>query len=485
MSRLLLALAASAIFLSPAGADDRFDPMYRWIPPDVNLFVAADVKSIYTSPLATREKWATKTPLAGFSPVIQFLLLGSQVDPATLQDHAEHGVAYLNANLSMDQLAKREGGARDTIADAEGVLSPRNCYFVAVAPFTVGMVYPANRQDATKWVRFGQQNSQPKFAPAIQAGIAAIAPATQFLLVLDLTDAVRLEDVQPRVARSKSLQGQNLDQAAKVLASIQFLRLELTVKDAISANMTVQFGKDVAPIAPVAKSLLQEVLRRHGASLDDVAEWTADAKGVTLTFRGALSEGGFRQIVTLLVPPPPQLEDGQVESNNPLAGEIRLQASQRYFQLIQKKIEGLKKPPSKAEREYDAYALWYQKAADTISQLPTANVDADLLNYGKLAADSLNAIAASARGESVQVTKAADGFRFGIMNVGGYGRWGGGGFGRRGGGIYLDTNLADVEQAKQKAYEQGMQARNDIWSNLLSESDRIRRAMYDKFKVPF
>ena len=73
--------------------------------------------------------------------------------------------------------------------------------------------------------------------------------------------------------------------------------------------------------------------------------WTADAKGATLTFRGALSEGGFRQIVTLLVPPPPQLEQGQVESNNPLAGEIRLQASQRYFQLIQKKIEGLKKPP--------------------------------------------------------------------------------------------------------------------------------------------
>ena len=131
-----------------------------------------------------------KTPLAGFSPVIQFLLLGSQVDPATLQDHAEHGVAYLNANLSMDELAKREGGARDTIADAEGVLSPRNCYFIAVAPFTVGMVYPANRQDATKWVRFGQQNSQPKFSPAIQAGITAIAPATQFLLVLDLADAV-------------------------------------------------------------------------------------------------------------------------------------------------------------------------------------------------------------------------------------------------------------------------------------------------------
>ena len=112
-------------------------------------------------------------------------------------------------------------------------------------------------------------------------------------------------------------------------------------------------------------------------------------------------------------------------------------------------------------------------------------MDTDLLNYGKLAADSLHAIAASARGESVQVTKAADGFRFGIMNVGGYGRWGGGGFGRRGGGIYLDTNLADVEQAKQKAYEEGFQARNDIWSNLLSENDRVRRAMYDKFKVPF
>jgi hypothetical protein len=492
MSRSLLALTAMVVFVSSAAADDpRVRDMYRWIPSDVNLFVAADVKAIYSSPLGTREKWGTKAPINGFSPVIQFLLLGSKTDPATLQDQYEFGVGYMNVNLTMDDLAKREGGARDTIADAEAVLSPRNCYFVAVAPYSIGMCYPANRQEASKWVRFGRANAQPQFAPAIQAGIAAIQPATQFLLVLDLADSIRPEDVRPRIEKSKALKGQNLEAAAKVLGSIQSLRLEIAVTDAISARMTVSFGADVAPIAASAKAILQEVLAKHGARIDDVENWTTEAKGTTITFHGPLVELEFRQIISLLVPPPPQLDNGQVEANNPLAPEIRLQASQRYFQLIQKKLDGLKNPSDKAQREYDAYALWYQKAADCISQLPTANVDAELLKYGQLAVDSLNAIAASARGEEVQVQKADGSFKFGIMNFGpSYGPLYRGGGGRRGGwggggGIYLDTNIADINQAKAKAYEQGTQARNDIWMNLMSETDRTKKAMYEKFRVPF
>ena len=75
------------------------------------------------------------------------------------------------------------------------------------------------------------------------------------------------------------------------------------------------------------------------------------------------------------------------------------------------------------------------------------------------------------------------------MNFGGsYGPLYRGGGGRRwggGGGIYLDTNIADINQAKAKAYEQGTQARNDIWMNLLSETDKTKKAMYEKFRVPF
>jgi hypothetical protein len=492
MSRSLLALTAIVTFASSAAADDpRFRGMYRWIPSDVNLFVAADVRSIYASPLATREKWATELPLAGFSPVLQFLLLGSRVNTATLEDHAEYGVAYMNVDLTMDDLAKREGGARDTIADAPAVLSPRNAYFVAVAPFSIGMMFPANRQDATKWVRFGRANAQPQFPPSIQAGIDAITPSTQFLLVLDLADAVRLEEIQPRLANCKALTGSDLPAACKVLASIQNLRLEMSVADAIDATLTVSFGMDVAPIAPNAKALLQEVLKRHGATIDDVANWSAEAKGTTITYRGSLAQHGYRQIVSLLVPPPPQLDQGQVESGNPLSGEIRLQASKRYFQLIQRTLDGLANKPNRVQNDYDAYALWYQKAGDTISQLPTGNVDPDLLKYGQLAVDSLNAIAASARGEQVQVQKAAGSFKFGIMNFGGgFGPLNrGGGWGRRGGwgggGIFLDTNIADINQAKAKAYEQGTQARNDIWMNLMSETDKTKKAMYDKFRVPF
>jgi hypothetical protein len=485
MIRTLFALVTLSLVTSSASADSRFRGMFRWIPDDVNLMVIADLNQIYNSPLATQEKWRTAAPLVGFPPAIQFAVLGSELDAATLRDQTEFGVAYLNVNVTMEQLAQREGGAVETIADAQAVLSPRNVYFAAIAPFTVGMMYPANRQEAAKWIRFGRGNAQPSFAPAIQSGISAVVPQTQFLLTLNLADSLRYEDVRQRLTRSKVLQGKDLDGAAKLLASVQFLRLEMTVTDAIAGTLAVQFGADVGPIAPVAKEFLQEVLAAHGAAIDDVAGWTAQSSGNTITLRGPVRQTTFRTILSWLTPPAPHNQEGQVAANNPLAGEIQQAASLRYFQSIQRSLDGLKTAP---RTSYDKYAVWFETAADTIERLSPMNVDPALLKYGKLAADSLRAIAASARGEEVQVTKAADGFRFGIMNTGGYwgGRWGGG-WGRRwgGGGIYLDTNLADVEQAKQQAFEKGTQTRNDIWSNLLTETDNIKRAMYEKFKVPF
>lgn len=492
MLRSLIAVTVAAVLSAPAPAqnDSRFGPMFRWIPPDVNLFVAADLNAIYNSPLATKERWASTAPLNSFSPVIQFLLLGARVNPVTFQDMAEYGVAYVNTPITMEQLAAREGGARDTIADADAVLSPRNAYFVSVAPFTIGMIFPALRQDAAKWVRFGRANAQPQFSPQIQSGISSIVRNTQFMLVMDLADTIRAETIRPRLNDVKSLKGQNLDAAAKVIASVLSVRLDLAVTDSINGALTITFGHDTAPIAPVAKAFLQEVLARHGAGIDEMENWAAEAKGSVVTLRGPLTEPSFRRLVSILAPPAPQLDQGQVESNNPLAAEIRLQASRVYFQSIQKLIDGLKNPPSRTRQNYQDFEMWYDRAGDAVGQLPTANVDPDLIKFGQLAENSLKAIAASARGENVQVQKAANSFQFGIMNTGMWGPWGGGGWhGRRGGwgggGIFLDTNLADVNAAKQKAIDGGTQARNDIWANLMSEMDKIRQTMYDRFKTPF
>lgn len=488
MVRSLIALTALMLSASSVSADARFRGMFRWIPDSVNLMVIGDLNQIYGSPLATKEKWRTAAPLVGFPPAIQFVVLGSKLDMATLQDTMEFGVAYLNVDVSMEDLAKREAGAVETLAGAQAVLSPRNVYFASIAPFTVGMMYPANRQEAAKWIRFGRGNAQPSFSPTIQAAVNSIVPQTQFILTIDLADSLRYEDVRQRLNKSAVLKGKDLDAAAKTIASAQSLRLEIAVTDTIAGTLTVQFGSDVGPIAPVAKEFLQEVLAAHGAAIDDLADWKVEASGQTISHRGALRQSSFRTILSWLTPPAPHSDEGQVDPNNPLAGEIRLAASQRYFQSIQRTFDGLKSPPSSSRQSYDKYAVWYETAADTIERLSHINVDPQLLKFGQLAVDSLRAIAASARGEEVQVNKAADGFRFGIMNTGGWGggRWGGG-WGRRwgGGGIYLDTNLADVNQAKQQAFEKGTQTRNDIWSNLMTETDNIKRAMYDKFKVPF
>ena len=137
-------------------AQTKFHDFLQPIPNDINLLVVADVKAIYASPLALNEKWAATLPLAGFPPVLNLIALGSELDHATFQEESQIGVAYLTVNLSMDEIAKREGGARESLVGAEAVLSPRDCYFVSLQPFTIGMVYPANRQEAAKWVRYSR-----------------------------------------------------------------------------------------------------------------------------------------------------------------------------------------------------------------------------------------------------------------------------------------------------------------------------------------
>ena len=161
MRRLSVLAAALARRRRGPPADDKFIDLTPLLPPQANAATVIDVQAIYNSPLAQKEKWATRRPL----PIPADALHGRPGDSRSIPESLsggkwEVGVGRPKGRLTMEQLAAREKGAVETIAGAKAVLSPRNVYFVEIRPWIIGMIYPADRQEVAKWVQGHAQRSR-------------------------------------------------------------------------------------------------------------------------------------------------------------------------------------------------------------------------------------------------------------------------------------------------------------------------------------
>jgi hypothetical protein len=466
-----------------ARADDKFIDLTPLLPPQANAAVVIDVNAIYNSPLAQKGQWATKRPLP-IPPTLYTVALAARVDPTQLAGGRwEVGVANPKGRLTMDQLAVREKGAVETISGAAAVLSPRNVYFVEIRPWIIGMVYPADRQDVAKWVRDLRNvpGGQVRLDPFLKAAVTSGDRLTQFILAIDLADAVNPAEAQKAMAgavlgpapKDKIPPPPNF--AAKFLAAVQGAKLTLLVTDDIRGELRFEFGEPAAPYVAWAKPLLVQFLARHGASVEALENWTAEAAGNAVILRGELPEKGFRRVLSLVAPPAPPTDGG----GSPLTGEIRMLETLRYYRTIETYLEDLKKPSQKTQQDYSKFATWYDSFAQKIEQLPTYAVDEDVAKYGKATAVRIRGIAATLRGDVVDVQKLEQSITVTPYIYAGYG-WGG----RLQPGVWLQSNEADVRAKQQAAIERGAQARTDLWSRIDNETAAIGQALDARYKAP-
>lgn len=478
--RLTCVAAAALALTGPARAADKFDNLLKNLPTGVNAVVVTDVGLLYGSPIGTREKWATSAGL-GFPAGIQQVALAGKLDFDSL--HAighEYGVAYLKVRLTMDDLAAREQGAVDTIGGLPAVLSPRNAYFVEFRAWTFGLIAPANRQDATQWVKFARDNPRPALSPYLSANMANTDSKTQFVLAFDLADCIHSQVCRTRLSEMKSVADKkaDLDALAKLISGVHGLRLEVKVANDIQGELRLDFDQEVGPFAEVALPLFQEVLARRGASLDEVAHWTAAAAGKVMVLRGPLSAKAFRRIAAILQPPAPSVGTG--EESTALAAELKLLASQHYTKMVTTYLDDLQKPTSQAKKSYESYAHWYETFAQKISGLPPYNVDDELLKYGYGVGERLRAISASLRGEVVDVNNLEKKIGYGV-SLGSAPGWGW----RPQPFVYIQTNQAQIRAQQQEAIEKGEGTRQEIWKTIEAQTADVRSRMGEKYKVAF
>jgi hypothetical protein len=489
----------SLLLLSTQGlAQDSFSDLLRRVPEQANVVVLIDRDALLASPLSVREGWAKTSEanyMAGASaipPGADKLLYAAQLIPGTLGNTWEIGLAVMKTKVSMDEVARKEKHAVDTLAGFPVVLCPRDAYFVQIDPQVIGTLHPGNRQQLARWLQFVKRNKHPVVSAYLQDTLRNVSDKSQIALAVDTLDMADVKDIRRVLTLSRVLADKkpDLDATAKVLAGLQGIRVTLAVDDRIHGEMHLDFSDSVAPIVPFIKPLLLEALGFVGAALDELADWKVVPGETSVVLQGTLSTRTLRQFLSVVhTPPPTQAHASEMvpppEPSND-NGDPKAAASQRYFKSIQTVLNDLADIKSKS---FNGIAYWYEKYAKDVDQLPILNVDPELLNYGNGVSVMLRSIAASLRGTRMN-KELLDQYKgeatFSTPSY--YNYWSGPGYWYaygNPGSYYEINNYNAIIRLQSQAASADDVSRKMAWNLVLEKSNLVRQRMVAKYNVEF
>ncbi|MCC6124698.1 MAG: hypothetical protein IT426_07040 [Pirellulales bacterium] len=507
---------ALVLVLSQCGfCDDEFQDLVNLIPRSANAVVLLNMEKAKNSPLGVKEGWNEKLATAFESGMIMVppqatrFVLASQMDFEFKEPLWEAVVMDLDQDLSMEQLAQMRGGTPDAIEGLPALARPNDTYIVQLGPRRLAAMGPGNRQAVVRWIREIRKTSPPPLSPYLQkAAVYSDEAGSEIIMALDLEGVMSYE----RVAKYLKSQEKNLEkwqenvsprtsltQLAKMLSNIQGVRIGVRIGEQPSGKMAVDIDSDAAPLAPIAKPLIIQVLSDSGASINDFQSWTVQAKKNEFSLAGTLSKSGMRRLLNVIESPVGSdaiAAKGSESSVSP--GELpALQAkkSREYFRMIVGMADDIKDDMKNA-KNLASTSLFCEKYAKRIDRLPILNVDQELLDYSKFVADQLRQASMAVKTMGIQSgvreaqVPASGDYR---PVVGGvvYGPYGGV-YGYRYGANGRYAQMAEVKEIGTqrraiRAEETATAATStqQIRQAIVSATADIRRKMTQKYQVEF
>ncbi|RCS50662.1 hypothetical protein DTL42_11220 [Bremerella cremea] len=482
----------------------QFRELSKRIPDGANTIVFIDVQQLQNSPLGKSQNWRgqqEKVFEAGLGMVppqaVEFVA-AAKLDLATKQADWQVGLIKLAYDPSIAKIAVRYQGTTDKIANRSVAVIPGDIYIVKFVENIVGYGMPANRQDAAQWINRYYDNSLRGLSPYLAEAESFADKGSPIIVALDLTHALASSQIRPRLDQLESLKGKDidLDKLAEALSSIRGISLGVTVRQEMVGAVKVDFGSDVSFLGDTAKPLLLEVLGRQGMMIEELRDWTPTINGKTIQLTGKLYPSGLRRILSLVETPPslqeavlkskgdPQSSDAQSEK------DLTIAASKLYYKSVVSLLDELRSD-KKNRTTLGQISVWFDKYARRIDRLPIANVDPELLDYGKYVSDTL-------RGGSTDVTDAAARKRIRSQQVPeqydistysepvGVTGWSGG-YSWNGWNATPDWQRTGQLQAQVRTEEniKGARSANQVISELDGASADIRRKMTQKYGVEF
>jgi hypothetical protein len=484
----LLALLLAA---APVSAAESFDELVRRLPPGGNALLLLDADALRRSPVGKRADWAAnheRTALGdavSLPPAVERLVVAAQLSPTTLEHVWKIGLAATRAPVTADDLARGEGGRADTVAGKPVVLSPRNAYYVPLAPQVVGAMHPANRQAVGRWVR-AAPGGAPSLSPYLQD--AAGNARTPILLAIDTTDAFDPPGLRDRLAKSKALATQSsaVDRVTLALSGLKGVRLAVLAGEKLEGELRLDVSAPDA-LAPFAKALVLEALDAMSAAVDDLEDWTVRTSGPTVVLSGPLSERGLRQLLSPLLSPAMTAAPAPPPGGPRSAGPAKptAAASQKYFRAVTRLLNDLK---GQKPKTYNNMAQSYQQYAQQIDELPLLGVDEELLKWGADVAVTLRSLATLAKStQSQKNIIAMNRADVPVQSSGSYNTadaWGYQ-YSVPTSTTYNVSNVGQVNNMMATAGASESATRSQTWNNIDKATADVRRKMVAKYQVEF
>jgi hypothetical protein len=395
-------------------------------------------------------------------------------------------------------LAEEKKGTIESIAGRDAVQLPTNTYLIQFDVKTFGSMIPANRQEASRWVRSSDIRS-PALSPYIVEAIGyAEDVGTEIILAVDLQDVISPTFATERLKEFETLSKTKIDvaQTASLLATVKGLTLGVTIGSKPFGKIKVDFGADTSPLKDVAHEMLLEVISNQGLMIDDLKEWAAKVQGNQVTLEGYLSANGMRRIFSLIDAPAWHGVEDQAAANQPSASDMdpKVYASQKYFQSITKILDDLRHRDS--PQRIAQIGGWLEKDARKVDRLSMVNVDKDVLDYGQYVSQQLRNASAAIKGigmrsrvRQVNTVTGGPGY-YGDNYDGGYYH----------GGVYYNGGLTlpsfnyqaglqwqQSQRTRIKTQEKvsGVAAARQIMTDVDNATQQVRRQMVERYNVDF
>src|SRR5262249_29392165 len=146
---------------------------------------------------------------------------------------------------TLKKIAERHKGYVEAIAGQETAWFPQGSYCVKLAEDQYGLLFPANRQYLSRWLR-DKNGEASKYLSDAAREVKPKGP--QIMLAIDLDDAIGPGSLADRIPTLASLSGaKDLPTITKVLEGIRGAKFAVTVDKTAKVNLVINFDLDVAP----------------------------------------------------------------------------------------------------------------------------------------------------------------------------------------------------------------------------------------------
>jgi hypothetical protein len=415
-------------------------------------------------------------------PDAKAVVISSQMNMTNMTRDHQFGLVRVTGLPSTKALAEREGGTSDLIADTGVVLSPRNMYVTTVAAPALALVYPADRQVMSRWLKSTKGAKHGELDPYLKKA-ADNAGDNVLTIALDLTDAVDPTMLKMGLAVSPIIINQkveNVERLAKFIASVKGLTFSVKAGEIITGTVTIDFGYEIMIHKKTTHDLFLELLEDQGVAVPGMENWETTYTATSMTMTGPLATSDVRKILSLFAFP------GMGAAEDAKAGGMpSAPSTQRYLKAVDAilgELGGKKDSP-----DYIKTATWREKASGQIESLSRNGVDPIATDAAASVANRIRAIAATLRGVPLDLKEIdSKAYYHSSSNVGvGFGWWGRPSliYNPNGGGV--QTNYPQIYEERAKAVAGSENKRLEISGQINDVLIGAKKKLTDKYNVPF